>query len=674
MFSPPPVDHFIKISGEYSLSIIILSIIISSLASFTALSMNERMQQNSFFHRYFWLMLASLAMGFGIWSMHFVGMSALSLPIMMHYDNLLTILSTIPSIISSFLAFYFVNQINRSLRSYIFAGIAMGLGISTMHYTGMASMVMDATYVYNPWVFSLSVIIAIIVSFAALFIFSHLHYYMKNYFIKGLTSILMGLAVSSMHYTGMAGTSFYVPIQKVIETEHHMDRSLLITGVTIGIIVLMSLLLLSSLVDRYVDFRVSHFDILTKLPNRRSFEKVLNNDGISRSIAVWNIHNLEKVNTEYGYLFGDEIIRNVVHCLKHLNLPMTDLYRIEGNRFALLAQGEDRIDELQSAMESIALRWKQPMVIQNKQYKLEAACALSAIDADQSPKKLYSNTLAVLASPTISYKLEVIRFDPVIHTLSFEQEILNSIDQAMENDELFLVYQPKVNVNAHKIDGLEALIRWNHPHYGFLSPAIFIPILEQNQRICDVTDWVIQKASKQFRKWHEQKLPVFQIAINIPGEYVTSPRLMKKLKKALVQNNIDPIHFELEITETSVIESVESTMRAISAFREAGFSVALDDFGTGISSLSNLRQMPISTLKIDKSFIDEVPKSKKDSSILGAIIALGHSLNLTIVIEGVETKDQVDFLLSTGFQLTLQGYYYAKPMMATELSEWIEKF
>lgn len=672
MFSPPPINTGIEVSGDYSLPIVFLSIIIASLASFTALSLNERILKNSFFHRNIWLILASIAMGFGIWSMHFVGMSALSLPFMMHYDYLLTCLSTIPSIIASFLAFYIVNQKKRSFASYLLAGIFMGIGISAMHYTGMASMVMDAYYVYNPWIFTSSILIAISVSFTAIYIFSRQQRYAKNSYVKTLTSVILGLAVASMHYTGMAGTTFYLPQQHVVTPEHHMNMTLLITGVTIGITLLLCLLQLSSLVDRYVDFRVSHIDILTKLPNRRSFEKALNNGGFYRSLAVWNLHNLEKLNNDHGYHFGDEVIRYVANDLRQLNLPLSDLYRIDGNRLALLLQGKDRLAELQKAMKLLSAKWTQPVLIQEKEILLQGVCAISSIDDHQSPKRLYTESLAVLSSLHIQYQNEVICFDPLIHTYSFEQEILNSIDQAMKKDDLFLVYQPKVNAGTHKIVGLEALIRWNHPVHGFLSPGVFIPILEQSHQISDVTNWVINKVCYQIKDWEEQNLPIYQIAINIPGEYVTSPILLKTLKKTLNKYTVDPRYIELEITETSVMESAESSMRAINTFREAGFSVALDDFGTGISSLSNLRQMPISTLKIDKSFVDEVPISEKDSAILEAIIALGHSLNLNVVIEGVETKNQVDFLSSTRSLLSLQGYYFAKPMIPEELMEWIK--
>ena len=221
--------------------------------------------------------------------------------------------------------------------------------------------------------------------------------------------------------------------------------------------------------------------------------------------------------------------------------------------------------------------------------------------------------------------------------------------------------------------GVETLLRWNHPVYGMLSPGVFIPILENHDRMMDVTDWIIKLVCRQISIWNAEEIPFGQVAINIPGQYVTSPRLLQVLKRTLNDYNIKPAQLELEITETSFVKNIAEAMRAVSIFRQEGFSVALDDFGTGVSSLSYLKQMPISTLKIDKSFIDEIPHSKKDSSIIQAIIRLGESLDLSIVFEGVETKEQVEFLVATCKDPIIQGYYFAKPMMPEELQEWRKK-
>ncbi|HJF31315.1 MAG TPA: EAL domain-containing protein [Sporosarcina psychrophila] len=671
-----PQANLIKLEGEHSYPIVVLSIIIAIVASFTALSMHNRAQQNSFFHQNFWLALASIAMGFGIWSMHFIGMSAFSLPINMYYDHLLTVISILPAMLASFLAFYIANRSRKVLWHSIIASIVMGLGISTMHYVGMAAMKMDAIHVYDKWLFTASVVIAIFASFFALFILSALQRFMESRFIQLTTAIIMGLAISSMHYTGMKAMSFYVVpgVSNTSTTGHGAEMSFIGLSVTVGMAFLLGLLLLSSVLDRYVKYRTIYYDSLTGLPNHRLFEKRLANYSNQQTLAIWHLHDMEKVNRENGYLFGDEVIQCVSALMTSVKPPMSDLHRIEGNRFAFLSGSSDMAKDFHGAMEKVAQTLRQPLVIQHKEFVLPAVCAWQTISEQKKKSEIYSNVLDVLNYPFTQYKHEIILYDPTIHTYTFEREIVKDIKRAMAEDELYLVFQPKVNGKTLKITGVETLLRWQHPIYGMLSPGLFIPILEESGCMIDVTDWLIERACHQISNWRKDEVSFGQVAINIPGEYVTSLSLLKVLKRTLKDYDLEPQVLELEITETSFVKQIEEAMSAVSNLRQEGFSVALDDFGTGVSSLSYLKQMPISTLKIDKSFIDEVPESAKDSSIIQAIIALGNSLNLSIIFEGIETKEQAQFLTATCEHPIIQGYYFAKPMIASELIDWSRTF
>jgi len=659
--------------GEYSISIILLSVAIASFSSYTAISMNERMQENSFFHRNLWLILASIAMGFGIWSMHFVGMGAYLLPISMTYEPWLTFLSIVPAIGSSFLAFYLVNRIQKSIGTILISGVAMGIGISAMHYIGMASMVSDAVYTYDRTIFSASVAIAISISFIAIYIFSSLRHLMKNKLLKIVTSLVMGLAVSSMHYTGLMGTTYYIHRDKIdsLHEIHKRDMNYLTISVSIGLGLLLLLLLLSSFIDRYIDYRVNYFESLTGIPNRRSFEKMLNSPTYDGSLAMWYIPNLEKINVEQGYIFGDKVIQYLGHLFSQWTSPSMKLYQLQGKRFVFLIQDADGIAEIERTMSRIAEQLKVEIEIDGKIIMIEAVCAISTTEEHRNPKRLYTEALAVLEHPSIRFDYQVVRYDHAIHSHSFEDEILESIDDAMHEGQLFMVYQPKITASTNELSGLEALIRWKHPKYGMLSPVTFIPILEQSERIGDVTNWIIEQVCKQIAEWVKLELQVRPVSINIPGDYVTSPILLNVLKETVKNYRLKPYNLELEITETSVVKSIEDAVKALNTLREKGFSVALDDFGTGVSSLSYLKKLPISTLKIDKSFIDDVPQSEKDSSILKAILAIGRTLSLDIVIEGIETEEQVQFLSQESESLIFQGYYFAKPMNAVELLNWV---
>ncbi|WP_102261934.1 MHYT domain-containing protein [Mesobacillus jeotgali] len=234
-------------------------------------------------------------MGLGIWAMHFIGMSAFRLPVSMQFNVSVTILSIFPAVLSSYLAFYISNRINVTRWPQILAGMIMGIGIASMHYIGMSAMEMDIEYSYRPFIFVLSVLIATIVSYVALYIFTSMQRFMGNFYVKLITSLLMGIAISSMHYTGMEAVVFYTEGTVLPATQHghHMNLHMLIIAVTVGIGVILVFSGLSSLLDRYVDFRLNNFDALTGLPNRRQFEKVLNSSSPA-SMAVIHLHGLEK--------------------------------------------------------------------------------------------------------------------------------------------------------------------------------------------------------------------------------------------------------------------------------------------------------------------------------------------------------------------------------------------
>ncbi|MCH1626436.1 bifunctional diguanylate cyclase/phosphodiesterase [Ferdinandcohnia quinoae] len=676
MFSQPDSTKVFILHGEYSAPIVILSILIACFASFTALSMNERIQQNSFFHRSFWRALASIAMGLGIWSMHFIGMSAYMLPLPMKFDLFLTILSMLPAVFSSYIAFVIANSRKRTQWSYVFAGMIMGIGIAAMHYVGMAAMKMDAQYTYKPWIFLASIGVAIIVSYIALYVFSTMQRLMGNWLIKVVTSLLMGGAVATMHYIGMEAVIFYTkdPIKHGLHEMQNMDMYSLILGVTIGIFVLFIISGLSSFLDRYVDYRLTYFDPLTLMPNRRQFEKKLEYSYSFGSLAVIHLHNLEQWNSRRGYMFGDNIIKVVADIIIRLKPESASVYRIEGNRFAIFTFDSRNIKQLKISMERIASILMKPIEVENQRLIIEMVCAISTSQASEKVGTLFLNTIAVLQHSTIEYNHEVIEYDPTIHTYALKRNLVHDIDRAIRNNELFLVYQPKISSHSKEILGVEALLRWNHPIYGHISPGIFIPILEEYNKMYDVTDWVINQVCYQISKWIQDGISAWQVAINIPGPYVTSPRLMNILKESVTNNNFSSSYLELEITETSVINNIESAIKAIEEFREFGFSVALDDFGTGVSSLSYLKRLPITTLKIDKSFVDGVPNSEKDSAIVKAIITLCHSLNLKVVIEGVESKDQVLYLRSMSENPTIQGYFFTPPLREGEFVKWAEEF
>lgn len=672
MFNLPASLDVHLIKGEYSMPLVVLSFFIAFAASYTALFINRRIRENGFFHKNVWLTLASLAMGLGIWSMHFIGMSAFMLPIHMEYRVSTTIFSIVPAIIASYIAFYFANRKNTSIFTFITAGIFMGLGISSMHYIGMAAMEMDAEYYYKPSVFILSIIIAMGASFASLYIFSIISKSMDRIAVKIVTAILMATAITSMHYTGMVAVQFYTIGEAPSgHGQHTMDVLWIVVFVTISTVSLFLLAALTSRLDKYVDYRLRHFDALTKLPNHKQFTDDQKKAGEGYTVAIISLPDLEKYIVGYGYSIADELVKNVSEKIECMLPENVKLYRTEANRFTIVNTERHKSKQLIDVLEQICTIVKEPIFIEEYAIVVEMVCSFSKSEEPRYIREHFADAMAVLQSPITVYNHAVIEYDPAIHTFNFERQLVTDIQHAMDADDLFLVYQPKINPENGEHVGVEALIRWNHPVYGMVSPGVFIPVLEESPKIYDVTDWIIEKVCVQIARWNAANVSFGQVSINIPGIYITSPRLTSTLSENIEKHGINPKQLELEITETSVIHDMDNAIAALEKFKDKGLSVALDDFGTGLSSLSYLKKIPISTIKIDKSFVDGVPASEKDAELLKAIIILGYSLKLHVVIEGVETEKQMEFLETFEKQPIVQGYFFAKPMKTEELEQWI---
>ncbi|WP_185907918.1 bifunctional diguanylate cyclase/phosphodiesterase [Psychrobacillus soli] len=672
MFRNGDLSNVIGLDVEYSIPIVILSFFLICIASYTALEMNNRTEYHTIFPQNVWFVLGAIALGFGIWSMHFVGMFAFTLPIAIRFDRFLTVISIVPALLASFLSFYIANRTTRSSWYKHIPGVITGIGTVITFYVVILAMKTEAYYTVNLGVLSLAIIATIIFSIVSNRIYRNVK---RTRLTQLLASIVLSIAVGSMHYIGVGSIGFYIPdyYSPTSRTFQMVNMDLLVVNITIGMIILLGILILSTVIDKYIEYKAVNFDILTNLPNRRLFELKLKKPEFPQYLAIWHIHDLDHVNREHDYQFGDEVIQHIASILKTLVPPKTEIYRIEGHRFGFLVKSSVDV-HLQQSMDSISDVLRQPLVVHGKEVLLQAVCAISKANNYEEVENIYTNALAVLNHRSILYNHDVIHYDSSIHTYTFEREIAEDITRAMQEEELFLLYQPKVNGKTNEITGFEALLRWNHRTHGFISPGVFIPILEEYNGMVEVTDWIVDAVCKQISEWQKEGMFLPKVAINIPGQYVTSSRLFTVLQNTISNYKTKPQQIELEITETSFMKNMEEAMKAVRKFRQAGFSVALDDFGTGVSSLSYLKQIPISTLKIDKSFIDEVPHSEKDSSIIQAIIGLGESLELAIIFEGVETKGQLEFLKTACRTPVIQGYYFAKPMKPNELIKWIQLF
>lgn len=241
----------------------------------------------------------------------------------------------------------------------------------------------------------------------------------------------------------------------------------------------------------------------------------------------------------------------------------------------------------------------------------------------------------------------------------------SSLRKALEREEFVLHYQPQFELSTNKIVGAEALIRWQHPENGLIPPLDFIPLLEETGLIVPIGDWVIQKACSQIVEWSNKGLNAPRIAINISAKQFNQRNLTQNIIKIISQTGINPELLELEVTESTIMRNFDHVVKILTELHENNIMLSVDDFGTGYSSLSYLKHFPIDVLKIDRSFVKEIPGNNDDTAIVNTIISMGHNMNLKVIAEGVETQEQRNCLTKLGCELA-QGFYFSRPLTADD--------
>lgn len=669
-------DSWLSFMPTYNSYLVTLSIIVACIAASSAFFINDQVKRNTLLSNTTWLMLAATTLGAGIWAVHFIGMVAMQLPVAMTYNKILTIFTIIPAIISSFIAFYYINQPRHTWERATVSGFFIGTGITMMHYIGMYVIHFEGVeHSYQTNRVVLSYILAVLLSIVALLIYRYLYITRGHLFSHSIPALLLALVVIIVHYVGMSAMQFRVNAD---ELQRHgmiepMDMTFISLGISSSVTIIAGLLLATFVVNRVFSHRLEYYDSLTGLPNMTLFTKQLESNFKANAIAAVDFNRMTEGACNYGLLFDEQLLKHIAADLKARLPGLTELYRVSDYTFVIVTQDELATKQTTDILTAYLQELKDGMVFHQQVFKLPAVVMMAKAETMQTFKELYSELATIIDHPSTNYDFSFIYYDPAYHTLNFEGHLLEDLDNALKNGDIFLVYQPKVNPHTNELVSTEALIRWIHPEYGFLAPPVFLGILEEHGRLQYLTDWIIEEVCRQLATWKTEK-PVPQVGINIPGPYLTTNRLFAQVVAMTEKYNIERSMIELEITETSIVHSIEEATEAVLKFRDAGFEIALDDFGTGVSSLSYLKQLACSTLKIDKSFVDEILVSEKDRAILEAILTLGKSLHMQIVIEGVEEQEQVDYLIGLSEHLLIQGYYYAKPMKPEALQKWYAQY
>ncbi|MCU1738479.1 MULTISPECIES: putative bifunctional diguanylate cyclase/phosphodiesterase [Pseudomonas] len=674
--------------GSYSSALVFMSLCVAILASYTALDLTGRIATARGRAVYLWMAGGAMAMGVGVWSMHFIGMLAFKLPVALAYDGPLTLLSLLIAILSSGFALWLVSQPSLPALQLALGALIMGAGISAMHYCGMAALKMQPGIDYDPTLFSASLVIAVVASAAALWIAFHLRRntpYVR--LARSGASVVMGLAIVGMHYTGMAAANFsegsFCGAVGSGLSGKGLDNLVLVTSLAV-----LSIALLTSLLDARLEARTAMLadslsqanqeltqlalhDTLTGLPNRvlladridQAMHKATAEGGCFALMFI-DLDGFKPVNDAFGHHMGDQLLREVALRLRDDLRSQDTLARIGGDEFVLLVQLAEPDDALQVASRQVGMI-SQPFRVSGHDLLISASLGIVLYPGNgQTAEELLMNADAAMYHAKGAGKNGHSFFDASMNSNARKQlQLLQDLRQALEQQQFRLFYQPKFDALKGTPVGAEALLRWEHPEEGLLLPDRFIALAEKTGLIIPIGDWVLDEACRQMRLWYEQGYQHWRIAVNLSALQFCHVGLVDSVAGALARHNLPANSLTLEITETTAMSDADASMEVLQKLSDMGVDLSIDDFGTGYSSLMYLKRLPANELKIDRGFVRDLEHDSDDAAIVSAIVALGQALGLRIVAEGVETDMQQSFLTRLGCD-SLQGYLLGHPLPA----------
>jgi len=803
------------ITWDYSL--IALSVAVAIIGSFTALTHAQRMRAStSAVASRLWMLAGAATLGTAIWSMHFIGMLAFHLQTPISYDIYLTLLSMVPAIVATLIGFRVLRSPVIRTSHLIGAGILMGAAISAMHYTGMAALKMSPPISYQPEIFVLSLVIAVVAAWGALLLMypgEQLH--LKTPVRLLLGALVMGLAISGMHYTGMlaaqfqpgsvclAGPSRIEPhllanlvmvvsmlwfgggiiaalfdhqisklhqaaknlalqmtqelrdseektraiidaaldciitvnqkgeiiefnraaeltfgyrdqqvmgrdmAKTLFSRDHHDhdyedmadllstgDRRLEVTAIrangnefpaelTITRFIYKGETLLTCFIRDITDRKqaedeihnLAFFDPLTGLPNRRLMRDRLQHTLSSctrmrcqGAILFIDLDNFKTLNDTRGHDIGDLLLTEVAVRLQLCIRSNDTVSRIGGDEFVVILQNLSA-DEHQAALEAgligdkICTTLSKPYLLNGFEHHSTCSIGIGLFhDTSLSADELLKRSDTAMYEAKRSGRNAVRFFDPSMQAELEERTLLeHDLRHALEHDQLVMYFQIQVD-DAYRIVSAEVLLRWQHPQHGLILPCQFIPLAEETNLILPIGEWILKSACQLLKSWENDPLAQqLEIAVNVSARQFRQPAFVDQVSNILKESGANPSKLKLELTESLVLDNIEDSIRKMEALRTYGIRFSMDDFGTGQSSLTYLKRLPLSQLKIDQSFVRDIVQDANDAVIVQTIIGMAKNMGLAVIAEGVETPQQLAYLQSYGCP-AFQGFLFGKPM------------
>ena len=436
---------------------------------------------------------------------------------------------------------------------------------------------------------------------------------------------------------------------------------------------------------------LAYFDTLTELPNRVMFKEHLNK-ALARAqrrnalvaILILDLDRFKRINDTLGHNIGDQLLREVAQCLVKTvrkedliahhssDEQSTNIARLGGDEFAILLTDLDSVQGAAKVARRTIEALSAPISLGGQEVFVTASIGISVFPFDgDNVDAVLKNADTAMYHAKSEGRNNYQYYTKSMNASAFENLALEySLRRALEREEFVLYYQPQISLDTGEIVGVEALIRWQHPEMGMLSPLQFIPLALETGLIVPMDEWGLRRACRQAKEWADTGLRALRVSVNLSGYQFRQQQLTQSIARILSETRLDPTLLNIELTESTIMQNAEEAIKTLHELKEMGIKLSVDDFGTGYSSLSYLKRFPLDTLKIDRSFIKDITTDPDDEALTRAIIAMSNSLKLKVVAEGVETEAQLEFLLRNGCD-EFQGYLFSRPVPASEITEML---
>ncbi|UTW08702.1 putative bifunctional diguanylate cyclase/phosphodiesterase [Pseudomonas benzenivorans] len=702
-----PLSGQLILESTHTFWLVLLACMVAGAAGYAALDMVERArgcQRPG--TRSLWCWMGALSLAGGIWSLHFIAMLALQAPIAIRHDLPTTLVSLLAAFVPALVAMHLLDRQQLGRRQCALAALCIGLGITAAHYGGLSATRSAATLYFQPGLLALAVSLAVGCNYAALLLHRHARQVRseRRPGYRAAAGALLGLAMVLMHFVGMQSLSLTVPMGTALHLQGATNGLQL--ALTVASIALLSIgaslgaawadrkqehkeheqLQVDSLLTQLDHARaslqqVTQFDALTDLLNRQGLDEALaekiqqhRQEGIPLAVMFLDIDHFKRINDSLGHAAGDEMLRVFAERIRGVLRGNDVIARFGGDEFCVVASLIDN-EEARYLAQRVMQRIKEPVVLAGRSMVMTTSIGISLFpkDGENCEELLKHADLALYQSKGSGRNNAQFFSTPLKIKASFELQLEEELRTALQHDHgLLLYYQPILDLDTGQVSKLEALVRWQHPEHGLLTPDRFIGIAEANGFIAELDAWVLLRACRDLCMLGDTGYPQLRVAVNCSALNLGREELVQEVREALTRSGVAAQRLELEVTENALMGNINRAVGLLQQIRELGVSLSIDDFGTGYSSLAYLKRLPLDTLKIDRSFIQDVPASHQDMEIIQAVIGMAHTLHLKVVAEGVETPQQLAFLQQHGCDY-LQGYLLSRPLPLLQLLDFLRQ-